>query len=1135
MLLFIAVLLSTLPGALTPGRAAHSWTIETIDQDPTGFTNLAVSVAVDSVGIPHVAYSLLHPDAALKYGVRLPSGWNIEEVQSGNGSADASLKLDGLGRPHIAFFGSWAGRESLSYASKVGANWTVEVVDGGPGCGRYASLGFDAGDVPHVAYLCSSPGALKHAWWGGTRWINETVATGAADPSLAFDASGRPTIAYAVPGSVELRRAYFDGTRWASELVEGNVVFDDRGTSIARDRSGVLHISYMESVSGQLRYASRGPLAWGVEVVDTPVTRFCGGTHESSLAFNRSNAPNIAYRVCKDGVRDVQLAAKDMTTGSWSLESVAVGGLPSLAIDPYDNPHIGFLAYSQGLVRYAFVPPTDSAPPSSRVLPIAPYWHTAGPVTVNATASDSETAVVEVSLFYAFARDNATWGSWAAFATDEAPPWSWDFPFPDGNGNYRFFSIATDLAGNVEAAKSLAEALAGHRTPPDYTLENPLPVSPAVIGVGLDLSLSVVVRNLGGDANATSTLAFFNGSTPGSPFASFPVPALPASGGEGPVTATWRSPSGLGSYTVTALADYGDAVAETNETNNAFTWTIDVVPGPVTTLVVGAPNVTAGGTYVTSSTPQSFVVFDQGGGGIRTTSYRVDGGTWINYTATGTFTLAVEGSHSVEWFSEDFAGNVESVSNATLLVDDTPPATAFSIGDPKYVAPDTFVTSSTPFALQALDGGATPVGPAATEYRVDGGPWTPYSAPFSAGGEGRHAVDYRSTDLLGNVEPIQTLEIVVDDTPPVATLSIEDPKYLVGGAFVTSATPLSLAATDGGITPVGVSSVEFRIDGASWTAFANPFTLSDEGAHVVEFRSADLLGNQEPARTVSFVVDDTPPAVTIDVGLPRYVSAATYVRSDTPLTLAATDGGPIPAGVASLEYDFGGPWIPYSGAFTLAGSDGSKTVEFRATDLLGNAAVGQLALVLDNSPPVTTPSHGDGTYPTGTAFAFPARDDGSGVARTEIRVDGGAWTTYTTPLVLAEGDHTIGFRSVDNLNNMEAEGVLSVKVAGAPVVTPETNWKPLVAAVFSMILALVGAWSARRVPWATGSRRSLRAFAFTALPFVVLEGATGVLSLLTGLLSIPPLLGAGTAVDVGILLTGIGVSAYRVRKWIPPK
>src|SRR5256712_11484882 len=129
---------------------------------------------------------------------------------------------------------------------------------------------------------------------------------------------------------------------------------------------------------------------------------------------------------------------------------------------------------------------------------------------------------------------------------------------------------------------------------------------------------------------------------------------------------------------------------------------------------------------------------------------------------------------------------------------------------------------------------------------------------------------------------------------------------------------------------------------------------------------------------------------------------------------------------------------------------------------------------------------------------------------------------------VAPGTYTVWLTVTDDDGNVStAFVVLEVTKASAspPVVM---NWKPFVAVVFAGILALVGAMSAYGVPWATGTRRRLRAFGITALPFVTVEAATGVVSLLTGLLAIPPLFGVGTAVDLVILMAGVGVSSYRV-------
>jgi ABC-type transporter Mla maintaining outer membrane lipid asymmetry permease subunit MlaE len=50
------------------------------------------------------------------------------------------------------------------------------------------------------------------------------------------------------------------------------------------------------------------------------------------------------------------------------------------------------------------------------------------------------------------------------------------------------------------------------------------------------------------------------------------------------------------------------------------------------------------------------------------------------------------------------------------------------------------------------------------------------------------------------------------------------------------------------------------------------------------------------------------------------------------------------------------------------------------------------------------------------------------------------------------------------------------------------------------------------------------------MPFVLAEVVTGIVSLFTGHLSIPPAAGVGTAVDIAILVTGILVIVLRLLK-----
>jgi len=847
---------------------------------------------------------------------------------------------------------------------------------------------------------------------------------------------------------------------------------------------------------------------------------------------------------------------------------------------------------------------------------------------------------------------------------------------------------------NVACATVLVQA-------PDYVPANPQPTA-AIVGLSLPLTISLEVLNAG-DISATAAvwLVFSNESTPETPFATFSVPPIDALNRSGRFEATWISPAIPGTHRVVADADYGDHIAEGNESNNLYTWSMEVVNGPVTTLGLGFPSHTAGATYVTSATPLSLSVVDRSGTGVRATNVWIDMGPWSVYT--GPFTLTGEGEHVVRWYSEDNAGNIESSQYSFLQLDDTPPSTTLTIGYPKYVAGGTFVTSSTPISLDAIDGGTMPIGPRSVEYRIDGDTWVPYVAPFMLTGEGARRIEYRSTDLLGNAEVVASIVVTVDDTPPTVSLQVGSPSYSSTYTWVTSSTPLEAMALDLGVIPVGLDRAEYRIDGGQWVPYTSPFSLLGGGPHTVEARAVDLLGNGassrvdlvvddiapattiapsagpyntdnqftlvasdsgsgvaitryrvdsdpsieytapfalpagshtvsygsedvlgnpeaehtldvrvglalapatalivgppnwdappvyvtsgtplvlaatdrsglglrttsyrhdggawtdyastgpfslsgevehllewfsddlagnvEPMQSAILRVDDTPPVVSLDLGDPQSNIGGAFVTTETLLTLRAADDGMWPVGIASMEFRIGeGPWTIYGAPFELPVPDGAKRVEYGATDYLGNHGSGTLDLIVDDTPPRTTIFPVDSGAGPSTEFILASVDDGSGVAWTEYWIDDSDPVPYAAGFSLLPGNHVIGYRSADRLNNVEAEQTLAVTVAEPS--SPETNWKPLIASAFSFILVVAGIWSARRRPWrGESSRGSMRtAFAFTSLPFVIAEAATGILSHLTGLLSIPPIMGPGTVVDVAVLVAGAIVAIRR--------
>jgi len=392
-------------------------------------------------------------------------------------------------------------------------------------------------------------------------------------------------------------------------------------------------------------------------------------------------------------------------------------------------------------------------------------------------------------------------------------------------------------------------------TMPDYVPYLPEPGYSKKVALSASVKLSIQVANVGNKtATMSSTIAF--GNLTGPPFALLAVPPLSKSGTSSRIYAIWPAPSLPGVYNIRAIVDYLGEIAEWDETNNEYEWTIEVVPGPVTSLVVGEPRHESTRTYVTSSTPIDFSTEDPGGTGIASTSYWVDDEGLVNYTEHGRFFLRFEGLHTIYWFSSDRAGNIETTSSADIVVDNTPPATTLLIGDPKHTPGARFVTSRTPLSLNAEDGGSIPVGLESISCRVWNGGWSewlPFESKFSLNGpDGAKYIEYRSADKLDNKEAVVNMTVIVDDTAPAMTLS-PDSSLVVGG------TAFSLAADDRGGS--GVRLLWVSIDGGAFGRYDGPFVLQ-AGTHKIVYMSTDNLGNAgQKERIVQVIRQDAVPVV----------------------------------------------------------------------------------------------------------------------------------------------------------------------------------------------------------------------------------------------------------------------------------
>jgi hypothetical protein len=277
--------------------------------------------------------------------------------------------------------------------------------------------------------------------------------------------------------------------------------------------------------------------------------------------------------------------------------------------------------------------------------------------------------------------------------------------------------------------------------------------------------------------------------------------------------------------------------------------------------------------------------------------------------------------------------------------DDIPPVTshAFAPADPD--GQGGWYTDPVAVTLTATDEGGSQV--EQMMYRVDGGPPQAYGGPFRLDSDGEHKLEYRSIDGSGNAETFKSTAVKVDVHAPTTTAS-PNPGLPFGiDGWHDGAVKVSLTARDA--SGSGTAGTEYRLDGGEWQQYGSPITVEEAGIHELEYRSKDVAGNVEAARSLAVKVDKTAPVTTARIN--GAAPQADY-QGGARVAFIRTDGDG--SGAVTTEYRIGdGGWTPYTGAFDLAALGGYR-IDYRSRDLVGNVENYRSVLFTIRPGPIVT-------------------------------------------------------------------------------------------------------------------------------------------------------------------------------------
>jgi len=283
---------------------------------------------------------------------------------------------------------------------------------------------------------------------------------------------------------------------------------------------------------------------------------------------------------------------------------------------------------------------------------------------------------------------------------------------------------------------------------------------------------------------------------------------------------------------------------------------IDLTP-PETKLSVSTDD------YQDILSPRSKIILEANdeNSGVKQTIFSLNDGSEYRYNQPVNISKLSEGEHSLSYYSVDHAGNKESLQTFSFYLDKTPPMVVDELIGNTFIANGREYSSGrSKVKLTAMDNKA---GVKEIRYSINDGEFQVYSKPFYLNKSGKLKIQTFVIDHVNN----QKIHTIMTDKSNIAYVDLSGPElgHHFNGpafttkdtAFITRNTKISFSAND---NASGTKQIMYNIDNGTMQEYNQPFSINQEGSHVVTYMGYDNVDNSS---TNSFICveDNTGPEI----------------------------------------------------------------------------------------------------------------------------------------------------------------------------------------------------------------------------------------------------------------------------------